>query len=54
LQTFFALQYSVWDKLFFKFVGSYAKFHLEDNRQDPAHPYTDSATSGRLRVMYLF
>lgn len=53
-QGFFAIQYSFWNKLFFKFVGAYASYHYEDRVQEPAHPYTHSMTSGRLRMMYLF
>ena len=54
LQTFAAVQYSFWDKMFVKFVGSYARFHYEDILQVPAHPFTNKEYGGRLRMMYLF
>jgi hypothetical protein len=54
MQTFGALQYMVWDRLSFKLVVSYAKFHFEDNRQDPPHPFDNTAWSSRLRMMYSF
>lgn len=54
LQTFGAVQYTAWNRLSFKLVGSYAKFHFEDNRQDPPHPFDNTAWSSRLRVMYSF
>jgi hypothetical protein len=54
LQTFFAIQYSLWDKVFFKFVGAYARYKFEDNIQNPPVPFQNSMWSGRLRVMYLF
>jgi hypothetical protein len=54
LQSFGAVQYSFWDKLSFKFVAGYAKFHFEDKLQNPAFPYDNTAYSGRLRMMYLF
>jgi hypothetical protein len=53
-QGFFAIQYAVWDRLFFKFVGSYANFHFEDNLQDPPHSFSNQMWGGRLRVLYLF
>ena len=53
-QSFFAVQYSVWDKLFFKFVGSQARYHFEDKVQEPGHPFTNTELGGRFRVMYLF
>jgi len=54
LQSFAAIQYSFWDKLFFKFVGGYATMHFEDNIQDPPRPQDATMYSGRLRMMYLF
>ena len=54
-QGFGAIQYSFWDKLFFKFVANYARFHYEDVLQAPyPHPYTNNEWGGRLRMMYLF
>jgi hypothetical protein len=53
-QAFFAIQYSFWDRLFFKFVGARASYDFEDYVQVPAHPFTNSMYSGRFRVMYLF
>lgn len=54
LQTFAALQYSFWDKLFLKFVGSYSKYHFEDLVEVPPHPFTNKEYGARFRVMYLF
>jgi len=54
LQTFAAIQYSFWDKLFLKFVGSYSQFHFEDVVEVPRHSFTNKEYGGRLRVMYLF
>jgi hypothetical protein len=54
LQTFGAIQYSFWDRLYAKFVFSYAEYHHEDKLQDPPHPYTHGVYTGRLRLMYLF
>ena len=53
-QGFGAIQYSFWDKLFFKFVANYARFHYQDKLQDPPHSYTNTEWGGRFRVMYLF
>lgn len=53
-QGFGAVQYSFWDKLFFKFVANYARFHYEDIVQVPSHSYTNKEYGGRLRMMYLF
>jgi hypothetical protein len=53
-QGFGAVQYSFWDKLFFKFVANYARFHYEDIVQVPSHSYTNREWGGRLRMMYLF
>lgn len=54
LQSFAAVQYSFWDKLFFKFVAGYAKFDFVERRQDLGSSYDNTAYSGRLRMMYLF
>jgi hypothetical protein len=53
-QGFFAIQYSLWDRLFLKFVGSRASFHFEDNLQEPAHSFTNGLWGGRLRLLCLF
>ncbi len=53
-QGFGAIQYSFWDKLFFKFVANYARFHYQDVVHEPAHPYTNNEWGGRFRMMYLF
>jgi hypothetical protein len=55
LQTFAAIQYSLWDKLFFKFVASYSQFHFEDVIEVPhTGTFTDKEYGGRFRAMYLF
>jgi hypothetical protein len=53
-QSFAAIQYSFWDKLFFKVVGSYSRFHFEDVTQTPSSPYTNTEYGVRFRTMYLF
>lgn len=54
-QGFGAVQYSFWDKLFFKVVANYAEYHYEDIVQAPnAHPYTNKEYGVRFRTMYLF
>ncbi|HLV67572.1 MAG TPA: hypothetical protein VKY73_17240 [Polyangiaceae bacterium] len=51
LQAFGALQYSLWDTFFVKFVGSYAHFrHV--SRTDT--PFANKMLGGRLRFMALF
>jgi hypothetical protein len=55
LQTFGAIQYSIWDKLFMKFVASYSTYHFEDVIEVPhTGTFTNKEYGGRLRVMYLF
>jgi hypothetical protein len=53
-QSFFAVQYSFWDKLFLKFVGSHASYNFGGILQDPPIGYTSTEWGGRFRVMYLF
>lgn len=54
-QSFAAVQYSFWNKLFLKFVGSYSQFHYEDIIEVPARgTFTNKEYGGRLRMMYLF
>lgn len=53
-QAFVAVQYSVWDRFFVKFVGARAVYDYEDYVREPPHGYTYDMWSGRFRVMYLF
>jgi hypothetical protein len=53
-QAFFAIQYSFWDRLFFKFVGSRATYKYEDLVHEPPHSFENGLWSARFRVMYLF
>jgi hypothetical protein len=53
-QSFAAVQYSFWNKLFFKFVAGYAKFDFVERRQDLGSSYDNTAYSVRFRMMYLF
>jgi hypothetical protein len=48
---FGAVQYVLWDKVFFKFVLSHASNHVEHWNQGV---YSNNSMGGRLRVMYLF
>jgi len=50
-EIFGAAQYTLWEQLYFKFVLSHASNHVEDYK---AGTYTNSAISGRFRVMLLF
>jgi hypothetical protein len=50
-QIFGAVQYTLWDQLYFKFVLAHASNHVEDFN---AGTYTNSSISGRFRVMLLF
>jgi hypothetical protein len=51
LEVFGAAQYTLWQQLYFKFVLSHARNHVEDYK---AGTYTNNALSGRFRVMLLF
>jgi len=48
---FGAVQYTLWEKLYFKFVLSHAKNHVEDYKTGI---YTNNALSARFRMMLLF
>ncbi len=50
-QIFGAAQYTLWNQLYLKFVLSHASNHVEDYK---AGTYTNTALSGRLRLMLLF
>jgi len=50
-QIFGAIQYTLWERLYFKFVLSHANNHVEDFRTGI---YTNNALSGRFRMMLLF
>ena len=50
-EIFGAAQYTLWDQLYFKFVLSHASNHVENYK---AGIYTNTALSGRFRVMLLF
>jgi hypothetical protein len=50
-EIFGAAQYTLWQQLYFKFVLSHASNHVEHYK---AGTYTNSAVSGRFRVMLLF
>jgi hypothetical protein len=51
LEIFGAVQYTLWEQLYFKFVLSHASNHVEDFQ---VGTYTNNALSGRFRVMLLF
>jgi hypothetical protein len=53
-QAFAAIQYTFFDRVLVKFVGSRASFEFQDFVQEPPHPFTNGMWGGRLRVMYLF
>lgn len=50
-QIFGAVQYTLWEQLYFKFVLAHAANHVEDSK---AGIYTNKSLSGRFRVMLLF
>lgn len=50
-QIFGAVQYTVWERVFFKFVVAHAENTVEDFN---AGIYTNKALSGRFRVMLLY
>ncbi len=51
LQTFGALQYTLFKQLYIKAVGAYAKAHIAPGGQTP---WDNTMVSARLRLMYLF
>ncbi|HTA88431.1 MAG TPA: hypothetical protein VK745_02605 [Polyangiaceae bacterium] len=51
LQTFGALQYTLFKQLYIKVVGAYAKAHFAPGG---ITPWDDTMLSGRLRLMYLY
>jgi hypothetical protein len=53
-QGFAAAQVVVLDQLFIKIVGAYAKADFARSPAFMVAPYTNTALSGRLRLMYLF
>jgi hypothetical protein len=55
-QMFGALQYLLWDRLYIKYVFSYAKAEIEEvNNQDPTDEgFTNESLSHRLRLMLLY
>jgi hypothetical protein len=53
-QSFAAVQYSFWNKLFFKLVAGYAKANFTERRLDLGSSYDNKAYSVRFRMMYLF
>ncbi len=50
-EIFGAVQYTLWQQLYFKFVLAHASNHVEDFN---AGTYTNSSISGRFRAMLLF
>jgi hypothetical protein len=48
---YFALQYSLWDSIYFKFVGSHAWYKSYDSK---APPFSNNMLGGRFRMMVLF
>ncbi len=50
-QVFGAVQYTLWERLYFKFVLAHANNHVEHYK---AGVYTNNSMSGRFRVMLLF
>jgi len=53
-QIFGAVQYTLWDQLYFKFVLSHARNNVAIFSANSDVPYTNNATGGRFRVMLLF
>jgi hypothetical protein len=51
LQLFGAAQYTLWERLYLKFVFAYAKNHIADK---DAGIFTNKSYSGRFRAMVLF
>lgn len=51
-QIFGAVQYTLWERLYFKFVLSHASNHVESYKT--AGIYTNNSLGGRFRVMLLF
>ncbi len=54
LQMFGAVQYTLWDQLYLKFVVARAKNHVEAFKVGGSSVYTNESLSGRLRAMLLF
>jgi hypothetical protein len=52
-QYFVAVQYLLFNQLFIKLVGGYAKSHFESSFSN-MNPYNDDMLSLRLRLMYLY
>jgi hypothetical protein len=53
-QLFAAVQYTLWERLYLKFVLSQARNHVETFATGGTSLYTNKALSGRLRAMVMF
>ena len=54
-QTFFAVQYTLFERFYIKFVGSHANFRYYDYSHTPSKDSTSTGElGGRLRLMMLF
>src|SRR5690606_15190440 len=54
-QMFGALQYLLWDRVYIKYVLSYAKAHVERRVEDPADTgFYNESLSHRLRIMLMY
>jgi hypothetical protein len=53
-QIFGAVQYTLWERLYFKFVLAHASNHVETFKSGGSGVYTNNSMSGRFRVMLLF
>lgn len=53
--TFFAIQYTLWERYYIKFVGSHGNFRNNDEGESPsANAFSNTELGGRLRFMMLF
>jgi hypothetical protein len=53
-QIFGAIQYTLWDRLYFKYVLAHASNHTENFKTGGSSIFTNTSLSHRIRVMVLF